>query len=319
MKLAVLGCGSIGQRHISNLLALGESELIACDVSIEARQATATTFGVETVPTLADVWDWGPQAVLITAPTNMHIRLAQEAANHGAHLFIEKPLSHSIEGIETLSDEADRRGLITMVGCNMRFHPGPATVKRTLESGVVGEVLSSRIQTGSYLPRWRSQQDYKTSYSASQESGGAILDCIHEIDLATWYLGPAELMGSACLSASSLGLKTDGLAEILLRHETGALSSVHLNFVQRDYKRACQIIGTEGTIYWDFIRKTVQVFDTSGNLAEEIPEADGWHLNQMYVDELEHFRDSAALGKETVNPLSNGLAVLKIALAVRNP
>ena len=142
----------------------------------------------------------------------------------------------------------------------MRFHPGPATIKRLLGQGAIGEVIAARIQSGSFLPRWRTQQHYHGSYSASPLWGGALLDCIHEIDLALWYFGSATIAGAATLPAKSLGLETDGLAEIILEHGTGVLCSVHLNFVQRDYRRTCQVIGSEGTIYWDLADHCVEVF-----------------------------------------------------------
>ena len=157
-----------------------------------------------------------------------------------------------------------------MVGCNMRFHPGPATVRRLLEEKALGTPLCARLQTSSFLPRWRPEQDYRKSYSASPDSGGAILDCIHEIDLADWYFGPGIVLASAILPASCLGLTTDGAAEILISHDSGVLASVHLNFMQRDYRRGCQIAGTDGTIYWDFAMRYVEVFGEDGTLSAKL-------------------------------------------------
>ena len=317
LHFLVLGCGSIGQRHIKNLMTLKAGEIIAFDVLEERRQAVRTEFGIETVNAIEEVWDRKPDVVLVTASTNMHVPLALQAAGHGCHLFIEKPLSHTLDGLERLSAEVERRRLVTMVGCNMRFHPGPATVKRLLEEGVIGQVIAARIQTGSFLPRWRPGQDYRQSYSASPEWGGAILDCIHEIDLALWYLGPAQMLTAAHVPARSIGLETEGLAEIILRHESGTLTNVHLNFVQRDYRRTCQVIGDEGTIYWDFGEHRVRVYGPDGELEQTYPEPEGWEVDQMYLDELEHFSEAVRNGSGTVNPISDGLKVLKVALAAR--
>lgn len=267
--------------------------------------------------TLAQGLHWGPQVVVIASPTHWHVQQALEAAGRGCHLLIEKPLSHCPEGIDALQAQVEQRHLITLVGCNMRFHPGPATVKQLLEQKAIGHVLAARIQSGSYLPRWRPWQDYRTSYSASPEYGGAILDCIHEIDLTLWYFGPAQVVGASRLPATTLGLEADGLAEIVLLHESGMLSSVHLNFVQRDYRRACQIIGSEGTIYWDFQARRVDVFGPDGELARSIPEPAGWQVNQMYVDELTHFLQAVERGTPTINPISGGWAALQIALAAK--
>lgn len=317
MKIAILGCGSIGRRHLRNLIALGQTDLLAFDPQSQAREQVLAETGIRVCATTADLWRETPDAVLVTSPSNLHVPLALEAAEHGCDLFIEKPLSSTLDGLDELQAEVQSRELITMVGCNMRFHPGPAAVRSLLDQAKIGAVLSARIQCGSYLPRWRPQSDYRQSYSASTEWGGAILDCIHEVDLALWYFGPASLLAAARMPAHSLGLETDGLAEILLRHDAGVLSSVHLNFVQRDYRRGCQIIGTTGTISWDFSERVVKIFGEDGALSEAISEPPGWDANQMYLDEMEHFLQAIATRQPSMNPVAGGVAALKIALAAR--
>ncbi|HMF14580.1 MAG TPA: Gfo/Idh/MocA family oxidoreductase, partial [Gemmataceae bacterium] len=142
-------------------------------------------------------------------------------------------------------------------------------------------------------------------------------DCIHEIDLALWFFGTAHVAGAAFVRATSLGLRTDGLAEILLRHQSGILSSVHLNFVQRDYQRCCQVIGTRGTIYWDYGTNHIGVFGEDGSPDRAIKQPADWDANQMYVDELVHFIACVRERRPTINPLSGGAAALSIALAAR--
>ena len=244
-------------------------------------------------------------------------RQALAAARQSCHLFIEKPVSHSLTDLDELAREISTRQLISLVGCNMRFHPGPATVKRLLGENAVGQVVAARIKTGSYLPQWRPATDYRRSYSASCESGGAILDCIHEVDLACWLFGPARLAAAACRPATTLDLETDGLAELLLDHESGVLSSVHLNFIQRDYRRTCEVIGSEGTIHWDFNEKMVWIDRECGVRSGVFPQPTGWDVNQMYLDEIAHFLDCVRQGNESSNPVVKAAAVLKIALAAK--
>lgn len=316
-RFLLLGVGSIGMRHARNLRAAGVGDIFAYDPSHERLAAARAELGVPGFGDLAEAWAVLPDAVFITSPTALHIPQALEAARRGCHLFIEKPLSHSSEGVSELLAEAEARSLVTMVGCNMRFHPGPATVRRLVAEGAVGPILSARVFTGSYLPRWRPQQDYTKSYSASVESGGALLDCIHEVDLALWYLGPATLVASVVRPATSIGLSADGLAELLLAHESGAISSVHLNFVQRDYYRGCTLVGERGTIRWEFAEGAVRVCGEDGQLRETLPEPAGWEMNQMYTDELGHFLASLRSGSQTANPLPEAARTLALTLEAR--
>jgi predicted dehydrogenase len=317
MRAVVVGGGSIGARHFRNLKSLGMDGVALVEPDPRRREVLAAENAGPVFPTLEEALGQRPDLAVIATPTQLHAANALQAAQAGCHLFIEKPLSHSLKGLEALDHEVTVRGLITLVACNMRFHPGPAAVKSLLDGGRVGRVLAARIQTGSYLPGWRPHQDYRESYSASVEHGGALLDCIHEIDLALWYFGPARLAGSAWLPAASIGLRTDGLAELLLRHDSGVLSNVHLNFIQRDYHRTCQVIGTEGTVYWDYSGHRVDVYGPDGKQVESIPGPPDWQVNQMYLDEMAHFLAAVREGRPTVNPLAGGLRALRIALEAR--
>lgn len=315
MKALVVGCGSIGRRHLRNLAQLGVDEIAV----VEPRLETTTDLGplAARYASWEEGLSWQPEVVLITSPTEFHLPQAVEAARQGCHLFIEKPLSHSLEGLESLEQILAERRLVSLVGCNMRFHHGPATVKRLLGENAVGAVVAARLKTGSYLPKWRPQTDYRQSYSASQVSGGVILDCIHEIDLACWLFGGAELKAAVLRPATTIGLPTDGLAELLLSHRSGVLSSVHLNYIQRDYRRGCEVIGSEGTIHWDFQERRVWINRDVDSTDAVYAQPEAWELNRMYVDELEHFLQCVKEGRESCNPVSHAIATLEIALAAR--
>jgi predicted dehydrogenase len=317
-RIAILGCGSIGQRHIRHLLALEAGPILVYDPDAYNLEETGSDFDVETADQLDHVWQWQPEVAWIAAPTQVHVELALQAARQGCHLFIEKPLSHELDQVETLCQEVQHRQLVSMVGCNMRFHTGPRTVKDLLNSGCIGRVLSARIQTGSYLPDWRPQQDYRDSYSAHTLYGGAVLDCIHEIDLALWYLGPARLLAGYSKPAQSIGLETDGLAEMILEHQNGTLSNIHLNFIQRDYRRCCQIIGTEGTVDWDMTARKVTVIKNEGRAKMEIPDPADWNLDGMYANQARHFLECLQRRSSTVNPVEQAVETLQIALAVKH-
>ena len=317
MRIAVLGCGSIGRRHLRNLASLGERDLVAFDPSAEARAAASRETAARYESSLDSVWEAQPEVVLVTSPPGMHVDLARAAVERGCHLFVEKPLSNSDDGVEDLVAAAARQGVVTMVGCNMRFHPGPARVRSLLEQCSIGDILSARIETGSYLPGWRPGTDYRRGYSASAaDGGGAILDCIHELDLALWYCGPGVVVACATVPATSIGLDVEGAAEVLVRHDSGALSSVHLSFIQRDYHRGCSIVGSEGTISWNFGTGLVRLYrEADGWRSFEPP--DGWELNRMFVDELEHFLSCVATGEQSSCPLEQGWSALRLALAAR--
>jgi predicted dehydrogenase len=284
----------------------------------ERRHRVADELGVASFAALSEGLRWSPDFAVIATPTNLHMAQALEVASHGCAVFIEKPLSHRPAGISELLQTVRQRGLVTMVGCNMRFHPGPRKVKELLEQRRLGKILCARIHGGSYLPSWRPGTDYRANYAAREETGGGcILDCIHEIDLTRWYLGDALDVYCAAGHLSSLEIATEDVAVLVSRHASGALSEVHLDYVQRTYERGCQIAGEVGSLFWDFRDKQVRWYDAASDNWTNFEQPAEWRLNQMYLDEMQHFLDCVREQKDTMLPAAEAARVMEWVFAAK--
>lgn len=312
---AVVGCGSIGLRHLRNLAALGCRDLVAVDPDPARRAAAvAAVPGALALPSLGAALDAGASVALVATPSALHVEPALEAVRAGADLFVEKPLAASLDGVAELVDEAERRGTTALVACNLRFHPGLALLQRLAADGAIGRLLSARIECGSWLPGWRPGQDYRDGYAASRAlGGGVVLDAIHELDYARWLLGDVSAVACFAGHLSGLEIETEDVAAILLRFASGAIGEVHLDYVQRTASRTCQLIGEEGTLRWDFASGTTRLVAPGGETA--FPAPAGWEPNAMYVAELEHFLACLAGHDEPAQSLRDGRAALEIALA----
>ena len=317
-RFLVAGCGSIGKRHIGNLRALGVSEVIAFDPRPDRRAEVTEKFGIKVIERLEDAWPLQPHAAIIATPTAFHVAPALQAAEHNCHLFIEKPLSDSLDGIGRLLELVRQRKLITLVGCNTRFVPGFKKMKELVTAGAVGRVVALRAEAGQYLPDWHPWEDYRQGYSAQRRlGGGVILDAIHELDYVRDLLGEVESVSCLAAKLSHLEVDTEDVAAILLRHSAGAISEVHLDYVQRAKSRNCQVIGDQGTIRWDFAGGEVSCYRSDTKKWESYPAPPDWQLNQMYLDELQHFLDCVAGTERSICDVFEGERVLRIALAAR--
>ena len=318
MRGLVVGYGSIGKRHLQNLKFLGVDELGVVESDPERRDLASGELAVKTFSELSDGLRWSPDFAVVATPTFLHLQQAVEIASAGHDLFIEKPLSHKSAGISELLKLVEQRGLVSMVGCNMRFHPGPSKVRELLERGVLGRVICARIYAGSYLPGWRPGTDYRLNYAAHEETGGGcILDCIHEIDLARWYLGDVSEVFCAAGHLSSLEISSEDVAVLVCRHVSGALSEVHLDYVQRTYERGCQIAGEQGSVFWDFREKQVRWYDAKSEAWAKHAQPATWQLNQMYLDEMQHFLQCVRKRGQTVMPISEAAAVMQVVFAAK--
>lgn len=158
-SVIIFGIGSIGKRHLTNLLNLGFNDICVYDPNTNMLDEVTKKYNVNAVDK-SDLWSRQYDIALITNPNAFHLQTAVDAARNNCHLFIEKPLATGNDGLPELLDLVQSNNLITIVGCNMRFHPGPKKVKQLMEEGAIGRVLTAHIDGGFALPKWRPWQDY---------------------------------------------------------------------------------------------------------------------------------------------------------------
>ena len=317
MRIAVVGCGSIGRRHLRNLQVLRGMDLVGVDVRSDRRQTAEKDLGIPTAATLSEAFAGGLDAVFVTSPPSTHVSIALEAVQSGCHVFIEKPLSHTLEGIDNLMREVEARNLTAFVGSNWKFHPSFQRMKMLLEKGAIGRVTSARCQFGQYLPDWHPWEDYRQGYSARRnKGGGVILDAIHEIDYLRWLIGEVEEVASFAGKLTGLEIDTEDTAAILVRFANGTIGELHMDYVQRSYSRTCHIIGEKGTIRWDYTSGEVRAYSPATRDWRSFANPNGWEPNQMYIDELKSFIDATLGTGRFCNTLAEDHAVLKLLYAI---
>lgn len=318
-RIVVIGCGSIGKRHIRNLQTLGVKIILGYDPREDRCEEVRAKFQIETAKSIEEVWAWEPNVALVTTPTSLHASLALAAAKHHCHLFIEKPLSDALSAeLRELLTRVREYDLVTWVGCNFRFQPALERVKGLLDQRVIGRVVAIRAEAGQYLPDWHPWEDYRLSYSARRElGGGVILDAIHELDYLYWMLGDVESVVCFAGHLSQLSMDTEDTAAILLRFLDGTIGEVHLDYIQRSYSRTAHFIGEEGTIRWDFESGLTRWYTAATQKWNEYRQPSHWQINQMYLDEMVHFLRAIRREVPAMLDVTEALRVLEIALAAK--
>jgi predicted dehydrogenase len=313
-SVLVAGAGSIGRRHMANLRQLGTGRLAATDPDAGRLQLVVDELGLDGFADLEEALrTFKPNVVFVCTPPVCHVEHALRALRSGADVFIEKPLSHRLDGVSALKAEAGKLGGVVQVGYNLRFNPGVQALKRLVDEGVAGRILWARAEVAQYLPDWRPWQDYRQSYTARRElGGGIILDASHEIDYILWMLGPpCEL---TCMAGQVSGLETnvEDCATILIRLCSGAQADVHMDFAQRTPSRSCVVAGERARLEWDHAQNQVRIVRPEA--APEIIKYD-FEANQMYIAEVENFF-SCVHNRVTANrSLAESELTLAVALA----
>lgn len=316
-RVLVVGTGSIGKRHIRNLLGLG-AEVAAfryrAGAAVSADPLPPDVFLVESLDqALVGSWD----AVVIANSTDQHIPVALSAARNGKHLFIEKPLSDSLRGVSELLRLSAEQHLVVEAGFMLRFHPNLRWMRDYLQGGGLGTLYYARAQVGQYLPDWRPDTDYRQSYSARRsQGGGVILDLIHELDLIAWLLGDVLDVAAMTSCIPQLQIETEALAQISLRLSSGLLAQVHLDYLRPSYARTLEIAGSQGVLVWDSPTGTITLTGRDGvaRVVHRTPE--GFERNDLFLAHMRHFLDRLGDREaEPRSPLWDAVAVLRVALA----
>ena len=324
-SVLVVGSGSIGRRHLKNLRALGATRLAACDPNPERLAPMQAELTVEPFADLATALAaFRPDAVFIATPPSLHVPQARAAIAAGAHVFVEKPLSHTREGVAELAAEAHAAQRIVQLGYNLRFHPGVLKLKELLDSGVLGRLQYVQAESAQYLPDWRPWQDYRQSYTAHRELGGGILlDGSHELDYLLWLLGPPCEVTCMMGKVSDLEVNVEDCVDLLFRYasEAGlhgkahrAQAHVHLDFAQRGYWRSCRLSGDQGSAVWDFRANEVRLYTAQPDPAQSTWQSFAYpfEANDMYLAECRHFFECIRTGTQPLVGIADGERILRL-------
>lgn len=311
--ILIAGFGSAGRRHFRNLRNLGYSNF----VFYRSNRGTLSDSEIANWPAFTDLeaaLACQPSIAIIANPTALHLAVAIPAARAGCHLFIEKPLSHTLAGCAELAELVAQQQLTTMIGSQFRFHPLLITLREQLQAGRIGKVVGVRAEWGEYLPGWHPWEDYRHSYSARQTlGGGVILTLIHPLDYLYWLFGEVKGVHASMRRIASLQTQTDDdLAEMTLEFASGVVGQVHLDYIQRPPVHTLTVWGEGGRVAFDYHRGTLYWASVDGACqVEHVPA--GFERNSLFVDEMKHFLACVEEHKNTRIPLAEGITVLEMA------
>jgi predicted dehydrogenase len=288
MKIAILGLGSIGRRHLGNFQSIGVDTLTAYDVAPAARDAAKVQFPFAQVTGSLDEALAGVDGAIICTPPDSHLDLGHMAADRGAHLMVEKPFAQSVAGVEPLLRACDAKGLKVLTAYNWRYWPPMMLVEQMLKDGRIGAVRAGRTEYAYHLTIRYPGKDYRQFYMAdAKQGGGCLLDESHAIDYMRWLLGEIVEVSAVVERISSLDITTDDIADLTVRFASGTIGNIHMNLFAWNMHSHFEFMGEDGVIQWRRFENEIRVFDPRANRWEVYPFS--CQLNEMYVDEARHF------------------------------
>lgn len=333
MNVLICGLGSIGQRHVRILRKVLGEQIKIGTVRLRKRAIVinddlTATEGVDPVnyynlveyPSFHDAFEARQHVVFVTNPISMHVETALKAVKNGCHVFIEKPLSHNLTDIDALQNEIVQQRVVAAVGYQLRFHPMLERVEQLLRQRAIGDIVSADVHFGEWLPGMHPYEDYRESHAArADQGGGVVLALSHEIDLVAWLFGSPTTVAAAGGHLSDLSLEgVEDTVDLLLTYNMDGRSvpvHVHLDFVQRPPRRRGIIVGTHGSIEWDYFSSELNV--SAGRADIQTVRFSDFRRNLMFERQATDFFEAIRMNRDARVSLAAGLQTLKICLAAR--
>ena len=255
LNVALIGCGLNGRFHSTAIRAIARRQMLdinyaaVCDLDPERARSFSDVTGAEPFTDALQLIDSpGIDAVYVCVPTAYHKDLVVRAAQHGKHVFCEKPLATTLADVHEMVDATEKAGVKAGVGLVLRHSPIMTVLKELMDDGSLGRQMAMVFRddqffpiTGHYASEWRKDK-------AIAGAGTLLEHSIHDVDVLHWFGGPVKrVRGSTRNFAGYEGV--EDLAMAYLDFESGAqadLISIWHSVLGRPSTRRLEVFYEKG-------------------------------------------------------------------------
>jgi len=310
----IVGCGSIGERHLRCFQRTGRAEPVACELNAALLDRICRQYQTQGYASLDQALAAARfDAAVICTPANSHIPVAQTMLQHGADVLIEKPLSTSLDQVDSLRQTIAKTGKFCAVAYTYHFLPGLQAARQWLRSGKPGRPLQVVVGAGQHFPTFRPA--YRQIYYTRHETGGgAIQDLLtHFVNAVEWLIGPATRVFVEAAHQSLEGVTVEDTVNLVARHGP-VLASYSVNQFQPPNEATYQIHCDQGSLK----------YETHEQRWAEWPRgADAWRYHpapvperdDLFVAQANAFLDARAGQPTDLCTLDEAVQTLKVNLA----
>lgn len=246
-SLLVIGCGSIGERHLRCFLKTERAKVTACESNPDLAKKMADTYSVEVLSDWKKALERRFDGVVICTPAPSHVELATAALNAGSHTLIEKPLSQSLAGIDGLVAARDRSKRAVAVAYVLHIYPILRAAREFIATKQFGPVQQATVVSGQSFPFFRPAYA-STYYRDRKTGGGAIQDALtHSVNWVESVIGPVDSVMCDCAHQVLANVEVEDTVHVSTRHG-GTLANFSLNQFQAPNESTIQFNAAGGSV-----------------------------------------------------------------------
>lgn len=301
LKVGVIGAGSMGQHHVRVYGELAQCELVGLADPDETKSELAQRYRTDHFADHHDLLAKRPQLVTIAAPTSLHYQLALDALKAGCNVLLEKPVSDDLAHADELVEQARGRQLLLAVGHIERFNPAVAVLKRLVDAGELGEVLTiNNLRVGPYHGRIRDT--------------GIVLDLgIHDVDLIQMLAGTRTERVFA--SALVRHHEHEDQAVLQLALPDGRAGVIELSWNAPYRMRNILVSGTRRYAMCDLLNQRLMIYEEHEESGRLLPQPYAVTPGEPLKAELESVVNSVVEGTEPACRAEDSIHALRVCLA----
>ena len=334
MNILFIGLGSIGQRHLRNLLSIKKKNikifyysqknknlLISKNLKSAKKTNFKKKFGITKISHIEDIKKIKPNISFVCNPSSNHIDFSMFLANLGSHIFLEKPLSNNFKNLKKLKEIIIKKKLIFYVGYQMKFHPLLIKVKKIIDEKTYGNLLSIKSNFGEYLEYFHRYENIKdTIYGKKKYGGGVILEISHEIDYLLWLVGrKPKKIKSLFSKLSQLPINVEDICLSVMtfeKYNKNILVSLNLDLLQFDSERNLTLIFEKSIIRINLTNNVLKITEKNGK--KRTINLKKFERNYLFVSQLKYFLKCIKLNKQPIiNNFESAFETLKFSLEMK--
>jgi len=330
LRIAVLGAGLIGRRHIQTILSMPLAAQLVAVADPVADPQQLDLGGAAWFTDENDMLERAmPEAVVIATPNGLHAQHGQLCCARGIHFLIEKPVTATLDEAAALVDAVARSGVKTLVGHHRRYLAVVQQARQLIREGALGALVAASVVWATRKP-----DDYFQMAWRTRAGGGPLLiNAIHEIDLLRYLCGEIISVGGL-KSHAARGLEVEDTAAALFQFDGGCLGTLTCTdagfspwTIEQGSREnpafayagqsAYRLIATQGSLELPVLRRWAA--QTPGDIgwdrpivSQDLPPA----YHDPYQAQLSHFQRLIRANEAPVVCVRDGARTLAATLAV---
>lgn len=311
-------------RHAKELTG---AEVVCWDIRTDRRREVEEQFGVKTIASEAEIYAYKPEAMFISVPPSEHMHYILKAIEHAIPFMVEQPIYHRLDHLDDVLARVKANKLVSHVSCNQRFSPRVLAMKKVLDAGRIGKVLSGLVEIGEWLPNWHPYEPYQDYYPSRVATGGG-LDAICDLDWLFFLFGEVSEAKTIASKKSDLDVDTDDIVQMLLDFKDGPQIALLTDMLQQPFNRQSRFVCSNGMIVHTHPDQAMKVYYADEARWEDVsfevdlsrfPHMQGkpqhGFAEPMYQADSQEFFDRLAAGNSSPDSLERGIANLRFTLA----